>query len=616
MSTNGNGFFGNLSGGRFLANLYAKDSIQAVFFQKIINSINVVAQNAGVGPIADVPPPSPVNQVNVKTSGEYLNVTLNHAASVSRGINYFVEVAQNDPDFKQPIVHSLGPSRSTPPIQLPTFDDNGNTNKYYVRAFAQYPGSKPSKVTTFGGAFQPASITMGGTTKLTLLPSTGSGTSSTTGQQGASGFGRVLTANKLTGSGAQGGGPSASVPPSGGGGTGPVVTPPSTGSGLNPNLAIGDTFLNWPVTDPATFELTEDFASGFGPGNSGSTFGQIGQLGWYLLSPGFDTFLRGYQFPNSGVIEFTTSNTASNGAILTLANPISNSGSVFPGFPLFASTGWKCTFIFKWPLYVGLSSGSSSQGTLNPFTKVSFYLGLANLFPTSIARQRPGKFIGLRFDTDTTSPSIADSTYHYEIVQNTAAGNNTQGAVADTGIAPDNNWHRLDMLSSSLGSVTFSLDGGASATLTGTADSSQPTSGSCVNSEQIIGMASARSCACPGTVTTVSGVNVIGSPEWGALNGSWVVADVQSGLSSASSIPMITGNGTIDFGSGTSLTNGAVTWFNMFCPCIMFGNDSTASPQNKLMFVDYFDFIQNPKLATDFNGTSDPTQARFYPTQL
>lgn len=186
-----------LDGGRFLADEYSKDSIRATFFQKIIDAINKLGTTLGANPVGEVAPPNPINNINVATSGEYMQVALNHNSAVNRGVHYFVEVAANDPNFTQPQVLDMGASRSPLPFLLPTLDNNGNAISYYVRAYAQYPGSKPSEITTFGGPLNPTPIQMGGTTKLSPLPSTGSGTASPSGQQGGSGMGKNLVRPSL-----------------------------------------------------------------------------------------------------------------------------------------------------------------------------------------------------------------------------------------------------------------------------------------------------------------------------------------------------------------------------------------------------------------------------------
>lgn len=184
-----------LEGGRFLSEEYTKDSIRANFFQRIIEAVNSLAHKLGVSVHGDIDPPPPITYVSAKASNEMLHVALTHTPSkpVSRAINYFVEVDTN-PSFPQPHVFHLGASREllTP---LPGLDDNGNPVKYYVRAYSQYPGSKPSAPTSFGGkpgaeGGSDISITMGGTTSMSLIPSTGSGTAGLNGQQGGFGFGK------------------------------------------------------------------------------------------------------------------------------------------------------------------------------------------------------------------------------------------------------------------------------------------------------------------------------------------------------------------------------------------------------------------------------------------
>lgn len=180
--------YAGLSGGRYLAELWQRDSVQAAFQQKIIKSINQLAQSLGSNAVGEAAPPDPVQGINVKASGEQLQVTLIHNTPKTRAINYFTEI-DTDPNFPNALVHNSGPSRSPLPFNLPTYDDQGNKVKYYVRAYAQYPNSKPTARVVFGGHLNPSYITMGGNTKMTLLGSTGSGTSSNTGQQGGSGFG-------------------------------------------------------------------------------------------------------------------------------------------------------------------------------------------------------------------------------------------------------------------------------------------------------------------------------------------------------------------------------------------------------------------------------------------
>lgn len=177
-----------LSEDRFLADLFTKDAVQANFLQRIVDAINNVAKGAGVAVSGDLPAPPPVNAITVKARGEMVHATLTHNAEVDRSINYFLE-ADTSTSFTQPHVMDLGSSRSHI-FTLPTFNDAGGPQQWYLRAYAQRPGGKPSTPTVLGGIVNPTAIQLQGTTKMTILPSTGSGTASTTGQQGGSGRGK------------------------------------------------------------------------------------------------------------------------------------------------------------------------------------------------------------------------------------------------------------------------------------------------------------------------------------------------------------------------------------------------------------------------------------------
>ena len=78
-------------------------------------------------------------------------------------------------------------------LSLPTNNAAGAMQTYYLRSYAQYPGSDPTKPTVLGGISGAIGIQMGGTSRTTLLPSTGSGTAAANGSQGGHGFGTVLT---------------------------------------------------------------------------------------------------------------------------------------------------------------------------------------------------------------------------------------------------------------------------------------------------------------------------------------------------------------------------------------------------------------------------------------
>lgn len=182
-----------LDGGEFLADLLNKDVRHGMLLQNIIRAVNNTAKAAGVAPVGQASPPPPIDGHNIAVGGELLHVNLIHNAPIDRGTNYFTEISTN-PQFTNIVVsHDHGASRTSAPFNLPTKDSDGNTQKYYLRSNCQLPGGKPSTPVVYGGAGSPTAITMGGSTQLTLLPSTGSGTAPANGQSAGQGFGKQFT---------------------------------------------------------------------------------------------------------------------------------------------------------------------------------------------------------------------------------------------------------------------------------------------------------------------------------------------------------------------------------------------------------------------------------------
>jgi hypothetical protein len=143
-------------------------------------AIETTAQNAAVDTESNIAAPASPESINVTTSGELMQVVVNHTAPIQKGVQYITHVATN-PQFLNPIIHDHGSSRCPPPFQLPTKDSGGNTHNYYIGTVVQYPGSPPSKPTYFGGV-TPVAVTMSGTTQMDIQPGTGSGTASNGGQ--------------------------------------------------------------------------------------------------------------------------------------------------------------------------------------------------------------------------------------------------------------------------------------------------------------------------------------------------------------------------------------------------------------------------------------------------
>jgi len=106
-------------------------------------------------------------------------------------VQYIHEIA-TEPNFLAPHIVDGGSSRSGF-VHLPALDNDGNPQTYYLRSYAQYHGSDAAKPTVLGGLESATQIQMTGTSKTSLLSSTGSGTASPSGTQGAKGLGDVLT---------------------------------------------------------------------------------------------------------------------------------------------------------------------------------------------------------------------------------------------------------------------------------------------------------------------------------------------------------------------------------------------------------------------------------------
>jgi hypothetical protein len=192
-----------LEGGQELSKILQRDFDSGTLLQRIIDSVNSVAKNIGAVAVGKLPPPPRIDSIQVQGNqasstsnvltcpSEILHWTMAHTQEVSKGVKYFSEIDTN-PNFPQPHVVDHGTSRSGF-LSLPTFDNNGVTQTYYLRSYPQYPGSDAAKPTVFGGFNGATQIQMTGASKTTLLSSTGSGTASAAGTQGAQVLGTALT---------------------------------------------------------------------------------------------------------------------------------------------------------------------------------------------------------------------------------------------------------------------------------------------------------------------------------------------------------------------------------------------------------------------------------------
>lgn len=188
-----------LQGGRELNYIAQKDTYAGSLFNRVIDAVNTLAKNAGVAAVGKVSPPPLVDSINVQGSlsgstrtapSEILHWTIVHNQAISKGIHYISEV-DVDPNFPSPHVVDHGCSRSAF-LTLPTLTNTGDKQTYYLRSYAQYPGSDPARPTVHGNLGGAIGIQMTGSSKTTLLTSAGSGTASPNGQQGGHGLGVVL----------------------------------------------------------------------------------------------------------------------------------------------------------------------------------------------------------------------------------------------------------------------------------------------------------------------------------------------------------------------------------------------------------------------------------------
>lgn len=146
----------------------------------VIPAIQTTADNSAVSPVADIEPPAPPESVDVKTSGEMVQVVVNHNAPLQKGAHYIYSIATND-QFSGAMIEPKPATRAPMHFTLPTKDAGGNNHNYRLAVQVQYPGSAPSAPTYYGGV-SPASFTLGGTTQMDLLAGTGSGTAQNGGQ--------------------------------------------------------------------------------------------------------------------------------------------------------------------------------------------------------------------------------------------------------------------------------------------------------------------------------------------------------------------------------------------------------------------------------------------------
>ena len=390
-----------------------------------------------------------------------------------------------------------------------------------------------------------------------------------------------------------------------------IVIPPQTNA--SDGLTHGTT--PW-ESDPGYIILRDDFHAGMNSNNIVGTIPtvSIGQLGWAFLGPGGGG--QGGQMggapPNVGQYGWSNNGTASNAQWLTFAGSggFSNSNYSQLGWALFDNPGWFASFVFK--VDTGNPLSSSPKFSM---AQTSMYVGFSgqaiNLY---VANQitRPDVFIGVRYDTSTTSPSINDSFFTLEVVANptftSPARNNTQGVTLVTNVVPvQGQWHRLDISCSAAGTVTLTLDGSSDNTL--------------VTPIPVFSF-----------TTTVGALSQNGAgrfswaPSGSVPQSAWNTGTLLTASGFASSLVpfnttwQLTASDESLVGFDTSLTlSGSqagvmLSGYPSLIPIFMAGQDDTATPDSDdwLFVVDYFSLVWNPNLGPNAPGTPDATLSRYF----
>jgi len=355
--------------------------------------------------------------------------------------------------------------------------------------------------------------------------------------------------------------------------------------------------------DPAYMVLREDFnnPSVFpGPPSSIQTWGS--GLNWHILGGGTYVNFQGGAFPLNGVIAESNSASANAALFAELDNGSTGGGN---GFPLFDYPGWKMIWVFQL-----LRNNSSSPATFS-MANTSMYVGLANYIQTvsaGITTPRPPYFIGLRYDTDTTAPSINDSTFKFEYVTNFTTSPstrvNTTGTVFDTTLTPtEGKIYRLEISCSIKGAIDFLLTDGSTVithtmSISPLSFSDKQPSFSHPNGQVNITWATGTNLPIDlGTIVTISGGSI------SAGNGTFTHQIPRGVTGEVRFLSSITPSGT-DTGATTS-------FYPALRPFIDFGNDSFASPvaNSKGILIDFMSLVWNKGLA---GGTTNSTLSRYF----
>lgn len=390
-----------------------------------------------------------------------------------------------------------------------------------------------------------------------------------------------------------------------------IPPPPAPAAGVTDGLLHGDAV--WEV-DPAFFIVRDDFAFASPPGNLGDF---TSEFPWHGANGGtgsFNSFIEPGVgatggMPSFGYISMLNGSGASTGNVLIPKEALASLPQM--GWPILDYPGWKLIWIF--------TISRRQLGALAPafsWTQVSHYMGLGN-WPLSTTElgsggpARPLDFIGLRYDTDTTAPSIGDTTFKFEkVFQAPTAGaparNNAQGTVFDTTMVPvEGRSYRLEVSCTTSGSINFFLtDGVTSSSTTMVISKLSIAPSPTVRIDQNIALyGSPGSVALPwntGSKVTISGGSIA------QFNSTFTLMDAGLQPSNGAWLMVGTQAPATDTGATTTL-------FPALLPFVTFGNDSSAAPVagSKGIMVDYFGFVWNPGVGGG-TGTPNSLKARYW----
>lgn len=383
------------------------------------------------------------------------------------------------------------------------------------------------------------------------------------------------------------------------------TTPESAGDGLVHGDAIWD-------IDSGVIRLQDDFVLTNAP-NTGAI---QSEYAWSLaVNASTFKYIPG-SFPTgnnsgAGYIAFSNSAIANNIALMAPGNITSGTTYNTNAWPLFDYPSWKLVWVFK----IARLQGSSASSVSFSSAQTSFYIGLGNAPGYSFGTNqspRPPYFFGLRYDTDTTSPSIADTTFHFEAVANSTSGTsriNTQGNTFDTGVVPTENVsYRLELLYTTSGSLQFTLISSAGDDVTQTLAIPKYSTTSGVEIQAANGLAQFFLRGITGPAAAGSVVNFSGLTGVQAVfNGNQTITD------------QVTSSGEWVFPYASAVADGVIvaavgTGYPAVIPYMAFGNDSSATPVagSKGVWIDFFGFVWNPGVNTANALSPNSAKVRYW----